>query len=181
MPPQDSEQERWFAEQLQPHEPMLRAWLRSRFNLGAEIDDVVQEAYRCILQARNHGEVRSPKAFLFTTARNLVFSRFRHIKVESIDSLAENDLSGILDDGEGVAETVARAEELEILTKAIQSLPPRCRQVVTLRRIYGLSQREIAARLDISEHTVEAQGVIAVRKIAEYFESVAGPTPRRHE
>jgi len=154
---------------------MLRAWLRSRFTLGAEIDDVVQEAYRNVLQARTRGEVQSPKAFLFATARNFVLGRLRHLKVERIDSLEEIDFSSILDDGEGVPEAVARAEELEILTKAIQSLPPRCRQVVTLRRIYGLSQKHIAAQLGISEHTVEAQGAIAVRKIAEYFEMCARP------
>jgi RNA polymerase sigma-70 factor (ECF subfamily) len=64
---------------------------------------------------------------------------------------------------------VARAEEIELLTHAIQSLPDRCRQVLTLRKIYGMSQREIATRLGIAEHTVEAQGAIGVRKCAEFF------------
>jgi RNA polymerase sigma factor (sigma-70 family) len=46
----------------------------------------------------------------------------------------------------------------------------RCRQILTLRKIYGLSQKEVAAELGISEHTVEAQGTIGLRKLAEYFE-----------
>lgn len=179
MPPQDPEAARWFAENLQPHEPMLRAWLRSRFTLEIDLDDIVQESYFNVLQGRTRGEIRSPKAFLFATARNVVLGRLRHLKVERIDSLAETDFSGILDEGEGVPEVVARAEELEMLTKAIQSLPRRCRQIVTLRRIYGLPQKEIAAQLGISEHTVEAQGTIAVRKIAEYFEAMGGKDPRK--
>jgi RNA polymerase sigma-70 factor (ECF subfamily) len=40
---------------------------------------------------------------------------------------------------------------------------------VTLRKIYGLSQREVAERLGVSEHTVEAQGGIGLRKCIEYF------------
>jgi RNA polymerase sigma-70 factor (ECF subfamily) len=56
------------------------------------------------------------------------------------------------------------------LTQAIQSLPARCRQIITLRRIYGLSQKEVAAQLGIAEHTVEAQGTIGLRKLTEYFE-----------
>ena len=79
-----------------------------------------------------------------------------------------------------VATDVARAQELELLTKAIQSLPARCRQVITLRKIYGLSQKEVAAQLGISEHTVEAQGTIGLRKLGEYFARL-GPAaaPRR--
>jgi RNA polymerase sigma-70 factor (ECF subfamily) len=69
-----------------------------------------------------------------------------------------------------VAHEVARAQELELLTQAIQSLPTRCRQIITLRRIYGLPQKEVAAQLGISEHTVEAQGTIGLRKLTEFFE-----------
>jgi RNA polymerase sigma-70 factor (ECF subfamily) len=72
---------------------------------------------------------------------------------------------------------VARAEDLALLIKAIQALPDRCRQIVTLRKIYGLSQREVADRLGISEHTVEAQGAIGLRKCIEFFRrhGYAGP------
>ena len=57
----------------------------------------------------------------------------------------------------------------EILTKAIQSLPDRCRQVLTLRKIYGLSQKEIAASLGIAEHTVEAQVATGMRRCAIFL------------
>ena len=40
---------------------------------------------------------------------------------------------------------------------------------MTLRKLYGLSQKEVAARLGISEHTIEAQGSIGLRKCIEYF------------
>jgi len=74
---------------------------------------------------------------------------------------------------------VARSQELEMLTQAIQSLPTRCRQILTLRKIYGLSQKEVAAELGISEHTVEAQGTIALRKLGEFFASRGiAPPPR---
>jgi hypothetical protein len=50
--PNDSDSSRWFAEQVQPHEGMLRAWLRSRFPTENDVDDVVQEAYARVLEAR---------------------------------------------------------------------------------------------------------------------------------
>jgi RNA polymerase sigma-70 factor (ECF subfamily) len=169
MPPQDSEQARWFAEELQPHEPMLRAWLRSRFPRGFDIDDVVQEAYLRVLQARDSMRLQSPKAFLFATARNLALNRLRHQWVERVDPLTETEVESVMDDGHDIPEALARAQELELLTKAIQSLPTRCRQVLTLRKIYGMAQKDVALELGISEHTVEAQGVIGLRKIGEYF------------
>jgi RNA polymerase sigma factor (sigma-70 family) len=68
-----------------------------------------------------------------------------------------------------VAETVARNQELELLTEAIQALPDRCRQVFTLRKVYGLSQPDIAGKLGISTHTVSAQLTIGVRKCTEFM------------
>ena len=87
-------------------------------------------------------------------------------------ALAESEHSGVFAESADVAHEVARAQELELLTQAIQSLPTRCRQIITLRRIYGLSQKEVAAQLGISEHTVEAQGTIGLRKLTEFFERV---------
>lgn len=180
MPPSTPEQAHWFAAHLQPHEAVLRAWLRSRFPAETEVDDIVQEAFLRVLQARRSTEVKAPKAFLFATARNLALARVRHQAVSGENALAEIDPLRILDETADVPSHVARAQELELLTQAIQSLPTRCRQILTLRKIYCLSQKEVAAQLGIAEHTVEAQGTIALRKLAEYFARLErNPSPRR--
>lgn len=169
MPPECSEAGRWYREHLQPHEAMLRAWLRARFAGAQEIDDVVQEAVCRVLTARERGEVRSPKAFLFATARNLVVGDRRKAVRQGQFLLADLDELGVLDDNAEVAATVARAEELELLTRAIQSLPPRCRQVITLRKIYGLSEQEIARELGVSVNTVETQATIGMKKLFAFL------------
>ncbi|MDP3069213.1 MAG: sigma-70 family RNA polymerase sigma factor [Opitutaceae bacterium] len=167
-PPPD--QARWFAEQLRPHEPMLRAWLASRFPSLPDIDDIIQDAYAQVLAAHRRGaDLQSPKAFLFATARNRAIDLLRATATNRTESLAEIDALHVLEDADGIPETVARNQELELLTQAIQSLPERCRQVLTLRRLYGLSQKEIAARLGISENTVESQVTIGVRKCTEFL------------
>jgi RNA polymerase sigma factor (sigma-70 family) len=179
MPDADSEEQRWFVEQLQPHEGMLRAWLRTQFPSATDLDDIVQDAFVRVLHARASTPIDSPKAFLFATARNLVLMQLRRGRI--VNPLAEIVDSDILDESTDVRHAVDQAQELEILTRAIQSLPTRCRQIVTLRKIYGLSQKEVAAKLGISEHTVEAQGTIALRKLARFFERLERPRSLRHE
>ena len=168
MPPQDPETARWLKENVQPHEPMLRAWLQSRFPQLTETDDIVQDAYARIIAARGKREVRLPKAFFFATARNLATDFFRRQRVAGAESLGGDDELSVLDAGEDVAETVARNQEIELMTQAIHALPDRCRQVMTLRNVYGLPQKEIAAQLGVSVRTVEAQVTIGIKRCTEF-------------
>ena len=55
-PPPDSD--RWFAAEVQPHEAMLRAWLRARFPTLGDTDDLVQETYSRVLQLRARDPLR---------------------------------------------------------------------------------------------------------------------------
>ena len=169
MPSPDSKFFRWFAEEVQPHEAALRAWLRGRFPGLQDLDDIVQETYARLLRVRETGSIACPRAFLFVTARNLALNHFRHQRHELPDVAAEVDAAGVLDEATAIPDSIAGAEDLRLLITAIESLPARCRQVVTLRKIYGLSQKEVAARLGLSEHTVESQGRIGLHKCIAYF------------
>lgn len=164
-----ADNDRWFAAQVQPHEPMLRAWLVRGFGPRLAVDDVVQEAFLRVLRARATGALQAPKAFLFATARNLALDQLRRHAVSRTDSLVEADLSDVLDEHDSIPETVARNQELALLTEAVQSLPERCRQVMTLRIVYGLTQRVIGERLGISDRTVAAQLAIGTRKCTDFM------------
>ena len=161
--------DRWFQEEILPHEPMLRAWLAQGFGSRLSVDDVVQEAFLRVLRARETGELQAPKAFLFAVARNLALDQLRRHAVSRTDSLVEADLSNVLDDHASIPETVAREQERALLTEAIQSLPDRCRQVMTLRIVYGLTQRVIGGKLGISDRTVAAQLAIGTKKCTDFM------------
>ena len=149
---------------------MLRAWLSNRFPAGSsDLDDVMQEAYMRVLQAHANGTLQYPKAFLFAIARNLTLDRLRHKSVLRTEPLVDSGALDVLDDEGDVPSSVARNQELALLTQVIQSLPDRCRQIFTLRKIYGMPQKEIAKKLGISEHTVSAQLTIGIHKCTEFF------------
>jgi RNA polymerase sigma factor (sigma-70 family) len=176
VPPLNPDQERWFVAEVAPHEAALRNWLRVRFPSISDRDDLVQESFLRVWRARTRGPIASIKAFLFATARNLACDTLKQ-RFPQVD-LGESGVSTVLDEHANTAETVARAQELEMLHDALQSLPERCRQVFTLRRLYGLTQRQIAAQLGISEKTVEAQNTIAMHKCVRFFEQAAARSTR---
>ncbi len=163
------EHARWFAEEILPHEPRLRAWLRGRFPTRTDIDDLVQETYARLFRARSAGEVRNARNYLYAVARNAALDLFRRERTLPFEPIGESAGLAVLAEETAVPEAVGQRQELEMLRAAMAALPQRCRQVFTLRKLYGLSHREIAAQLAISERTVEAQIDKAMRRCAAYL------------
>jgi RNA polymerase sigma-70 factor (ECF subfamily) len=168
--PPESEHARWFAEEVHPHETSLRSYLRGRFPSLPDIDDLIQEAYARLIRAKETGRVSYAKAFLFATARNAALDIFRRRKIVSIEPVGDLAALNVIEETPDAADTVNKQQELELLAAAVRTLPERCRQVITLRLLYGLSHKEIARDLRISEHTVKAQLAKGMRRCAAYFE-----------
>jgi RNA polymerase sigma-70 factor (ECF subfamily) len=164
-----SEQSRWFAEQVLPHEQPLRSYLRQSLPTLADVDDLVQDCFARMLRAKNNGAVRAPKPLLFAIARNAVRDFIHHKGRAELIPITENEEVGVLEEDGDIVELVCRKQELAILTEAIRALPDRCREVLLLRKIKGYSQREIAELLGIAEHTVESLAAKGTRRCAEYL------------
>lgn len=169
VPPQDLETAQWYDEEVRPHEAALRAWLRARFPSLADPDDLLQESYMRLLRARETGQVTNARAFLFTTIRNAALDVLRRGRVLTMEPLVTAGASSLLEDRPGVAESVSRAQEIEILHEAIRALPERCREIMILQKIHNLSNREIAQRLGLSINTVNAQMVIGLMRCRAYL------------
>lgn len=177
MPPIDSETSSWYQEHVQPHEPSLRAYLRSSLTSASDVDDVMQDTYARILKMRQQAEIRSTKGLLFAVARNAVRDLIRRRAVAQHEPITEMPPSAVLQDKADVVEFVSRQQEMALLADAVRSLPTRCREVLLLRKIQGLSQKEISARLGISENTVETLIAKGTHRCRDYLRQygVGGP------
>ncbi len=71
----------------------------------------------------------------------------------------------------GAREAAASRQEFEFLMEAIDSLPGRCREVLVLRKLHGLSVAETARQLGISEATVHVQMRRGLQRVAARLRS----------
>ncbi len=160
---------RWFADEVEPHEPALRAYLQAAAPAAVDVDDLLQESYLRLLRVRESGSVRNVKALLFVLARHAVCDAVRHKLANREIAGTEIDAFPVLDRSADVVDLVARRQEQSLLADAMRSLPQRCREVLLLRKIHGLSQKEIARRLGISENTVESLVSRGLQRCARYL------------
>lgn len=163
----DGELDAWFVREVLPLEAVLTRFLCRNWRNKSEIPDLRQEVYvRVFEAARTSGLPRQIKPFVFSAARNLLIDHVRRARIVSIESVADLEAS-VVSTGEGNPEWAAiRRDDLRTLRAALAQLPPRCREVVAMRKIEGLAQRDVARRLGIAESTVEKQVAKGVRLLA---------------
>jgi len=156
----------WFVAKVLPLEGVLERYLRRNWRDVDEVPDLRQEVYARVYAGCARFQPESAQAFVLTTARNLLIDRARRAQIVSIDSYADMDaLAPTLDELSPERYLAARSE-LKLLQIALNLLPARCREVIELRKIEGLSQREVASRMGITEDTVERQVSKGVRALA---------------
>jgi RNA polymerase sigma factor (sigma-70 family) len=163
------DQTKWFSEEIQPHEPALRAFLHGRFRALSDVDDLIQESYRRLIRAHAAGRVDDAKSYLFTTAKNIALDLWRRNRAGSIDSSVNADVSSVLDNAPDAADALNSAQEFELLKQGLNTLPERCREIMILRKFQGLPNQAIAEKLGISVHTVNAQLVSGLVRCRRYL------------
>lgn len=164
----------WVATSVMPHEPMVRGWLRRRLQSQEDIDDLIQDAYAKLSALESFDHIARPDTFFFQVVRNLLVDQIRRSRVVRIEAATDFDFPSVYTD-EPTPERIAGARrELARVGQLIEGLPDRCRRVFTLRKVEGLSQREVAERLEVSESVVENEGVKGIRLILKAMREETG-------
>lgn len=172
----------WFVREILAHEQALMRFLHRNWRNHDEVPDLRQEIYVRVYAAALRQPPASPKSFLFTTARNLLADHVRRQRIVSITAVGDLEQLHVLEDELEPSRWAGGREALARLARALDRLPDRCREVVWLRRVEDLPQKEIARRLGISEKTVEKHIAKGSRMLAEQFHAepdapVAGGHP----
>jgi RNA polymerase sigma factor (sigma-70 family) len=154
----------WVAAEVMPHEAAVRAWLRRARVSPQDVDEVIQDAYCRLAMLDSIDHIDRPDAYFFSIARNLLLRRLKRERVVPIDAIAEIDAFN--DDLHPSPEQQAAARlDYAKMLDFMNTLPERCRTIVTLRKIQGWSQKEIAAHLGTTEKAVEKQVWVGMKAI----------------
>ncbi len=158
----------WLSRYVLPHEPALRSWLRRRRVAGLDVDDIVQETYARLAAKESVADVRDPRTYTFQTAQSVILTFLRRSRIVSIRSGEDLEEWAMALDVSPERE-LEGVDELQRLGEVIASLPDKCREVFILRRVDGLSQREVALRLGVSEGTVEKHMARGIRHLMDVY------------
>lgn len=134
-----------------------------RFGGAVSAEDVTQETFLQLMTA-NTADVRSPRAYLFTTARNVALLHLKRARALDIDEgVAVENLQAATVSDSPEALAIVR-EDVARLQRAIALLPEQQRRALLLRRVERLAPGEVAQRLGVTERQVQrlvAQAVAA--------------------
>ncbi len=162
-----SQAKAWFVREVLPLEAMLMRFLARNWRNRSDLEDLRQEIYAQVLDAAESNIPDQAKPFVFSVARNLLIDRFRKAHIVPIEAAAELDTLKVPSDEPGPERSVVARDLLRRLQLGIEQLPPRCREAVVLKRIEGLSRREIAQRMGIAEQTVSDHIAYGMRILAD--------------
>ena len=104
LSPHETETARWFAAEVQPHEPALRGYLRGSFPAVRDVDDVVQESYLRMWRARAAQPIASARSFLFQVARRLALDTVRRERISPVAHVPNLAALPVAADGPGTAD-----------------------------------------------------------------------------
>lgn len=156
----------------------LRRYLGRFFRRPQDVEDLLQETFVRAYAAEARGPILMPRAYLFRVAKHVSLneiSRRKNSDTHSVEDFEDPDVVGS-GNQPGVEQEVDGRRQLALFANAVAALPSQCRKVLVLKKIDGLSQREIATRLGIAESTVEKHLAKALLLTRDYMTRNTLPT-----
>lgn len=175
----DADRSLWLAQNILPHEAELRTWLARLSSVGGDqIDDLVQETYAVLATRAEVASIHNPRAYAFQVARSILLQQMRRARVVALGTMADLDHLGEATDHPTPEQHAIARDEYARVALAIAAMPPQTRRAFQLRRIEGLSQREIACALGLSENTVEKHIMRGIKMLMQQFGRGGKAVPR---
>lgn len=159
----------WFCREVLPLERALTNFIRRNWRAAADVTDLRQDIYERALAGARAGIPTHSRHYLFSVARNHIINQAKRAQVVSIELVADMASLDVDFDELGTERQLSAREELRLTQQGLDRLPARCREVVWLRKVEGLSTRETAERLGIGVDTVEKQITNGMRALVDFM------------
>ena len=167
---QQESQQTSILQAFQNHQGALRRFISRIVQRPQDIDDVAQEAFLRAYRAEKGRPIEQPKSFLFRIAHNVAITELTKKSHQIIDYIADIDESAVLWIEDSVEDQVMAEQLIGIHCEAAAQLPPRCRRVYLMRKVHGMSHKDISVELGISISTVEKHMSKGIRDCANFID-----------
>ncbi len=147
------------------HQDALKRFLMRRLGNAALAEDLTQETWLRAANADAAAEIGNPRAYLFRIAANLALDHQRHVNRRVEVEAEQGVVDAIADRSPTPDKIVLYRSEFARLLRAVNRLPPRCREVFILAKFEEMTYAEIAEILGISRNTVITHMVAALAAI----------------
>lgn len=135
-----------------------------------EAEDITQNVFIKIWEKRNSIDLNNSfEGFLFTIAYRSVMDCFRQNNAKLHKTISNSFIPDSCISSSNTDDLLNRHQFESLYQKALQSLPPRRKEIFRLSRHCGLSNKQIAVKLQISIKTVENQMTVALSTMKEFF------------
>jgi RNA polymerase sigma-70 factor (ECF subfamily) len=168
----------WFCREVLPLERALTGFIRRNWRVAADVTDLRQDVYERVLTGARAGLPAHTAQYVFTVARNHLINRAKRGQVVSFELVADIASLDLEFDRFQTERQLSAREELRRAQEGLDRLPPRCREVVWLRKVQGLTTRETAEQLGISVDTVEKQITQGMRALVDFMLGGSGKVRR---
>jgi len=149
----------------------IKRLLSRFFSRPQDVDDIAQETFLRAFAAEANQDILAPRAFLYRIARNLALNEKLRLSSTTTEYIEDSVNPDVLGSGEEISgeDHVYGRQKMAMFAEAVSSLPTQCRHVFLLRKVHGLSQKEVAERLGISVSTVEKHVATGLLRTNEYL------------
>jgi RNA polymerase sigma-70 factor (ECF subfamily) len=171
----------WFCREVLPLEGALTRFIRRNWKVADDVVELRQEVYELTLKGARNELPRYARQYVFTVARNLLINRARRGTIVSFDLVADLEQIDRAVDLFAAERLLTARDELRRAQAGMDALPPRCREVVRLRKVEGLTTRETAERLGVGRAAVEQQLTLGMRALVDFMLVGSGRISRRHK
>jgi RNA polymerase sigma-70 factor (ECF subfamily) len=168
----------WFCSEVLPLEGALMRFIRRNWRIAEDVTELRQDIYERSLNGARVALPANARAFVFTVARNHLINHAKRARIVSFDLVADLESVGQADLLSTERHLDAR-DQLRRANDGLNALPPRCREVVRMRKIEGLSTKEAAALLGVGTDTVERQLTMGMRALVDFM--LGGPGKLQRE
>ena len=152
------------------HQVPLKRFIARFMRNTSDVEDIAQETFLCAFSVEQGRPIDQPKSFLYRIAKHIALNQLKRKSRQIACYIEDTDASDVMPLAGSAEEEVIAGQTLALHCDAVASLPPQCRQAYLLRKVHGLSHKEIAEHLGIAVSTVEKHLIKGVEQCDRFIE-----------